>query len=355
MADVSVSLMGVSGPGEPLLRALLAEPRVRVTAVADRSAEVLAEASRLGTYELFDDYRQLVVQTQCDLLMITAPPFAGNDYALLAAGRGAHVWRLAPLARGFEQAVALVDAFRRTDRMLLVGTAWRVDPRYQAMLSRLDYLGGLFLARAAVVSHLSDPLGWRGDSARAGGGVLLNQAYEAVDRIVALFGLPDEVMASASRLARTQTAQSYDTEDTASVMLRYPKGVTGVITASWLSQPQEDSFRLHGSTGSATIDTDGLALVGAGQNASVTRPHEPERALAAQIHAVVEAVTEARPPELPTGAQQLPTMAVIEAAYLSARTGQPESPDDLLRLHGISAEPPYQDHAAAAEEQTAPE
>jgi len=354
MADVSVSLMGVSGAGEPLLRALLAEPRVRVTAVADRSADVLTEAGRLGTYELFDDYRQLVVQSQCDLLMITAPPFAGNDYALLAAGRGAHVWRLPPLARGFEQAAALVDAFHRTDRMLLVGTAWRVDPRYQAMVSHLDELGGLFLARAAVVTHLQDPLGWRGDSTRAGGGVLLNQAYEAVDRIVALLGLPDEVMAGASRLARTQTAQSYDTEDTASVMLRYPKGVTGLIVASWLSQPQEDSFRLHGSTGSAAIDADGLAVTDADGRASVTCPHEPERAMAEQIHAVIEAVTEGRPPELPTGAQQLPTMAVIESAYLSARTGQPESPADLLGLHGISAEPPYQDHSATPEEPTAP-
>ena len=352
MADVSVSLMGVSGAGEPLLRALLAEPRVRVTAVADRSADVLAEANGLGTYELFDDYRQLVVQSQCDLLMITAPPFAGNEYALLAAGRGAHVWRLPPLARGFEQAVGLVDAFQRADRMLLVGTAWRVDPRYQAMVSHLDELGGLFLARASVVSHLQDPLGWRGDSARAGGGVLLNQAYEAVDRIVALLGLPDEVVASATRLARTQTAQSYDTEDTASAMLRHPKGVTGLIAASWLSQPQEDSFRLHGSGGSATIDTEGLVMTDAEGRTSATCPHEPERAAAAQIHAVIEAVTEGRSSDLPTAGQQLRTMAVIESAYLSARTGQPESPADLLRLHGVSADAARQAHAVAPEEPT---
>jgi len=354
MAEVSVSLMGASGVGEALLRALLAEPRVRVVAVADRSADVLAEVRGLGTYELFDDYRQLVVQSQSDLVMITAPPFAGNDYALLAAGRGAHVWRVPPLARGFEQAVGLVEGFERADRMLLVGTAWRVDPRYRTLVSHLDELGGLFLARASVVSHLQDPLGWRGDSARAGGGVLLNQAYEAIDRIVTLLGLPDEAVASATRLAKTQTAQSYDTEDTATVMLRYPKGVTGLVVTSWLSQPQEDSFRLHGSGGSATIDNDGLVMTSAESRTSVTCPHEPEGALAAQIHAVIQAVIEGRPSDLPTDAQQLRTMAVIDAAYLSARTGQPESPADLLQLHGVSADAGRQRRAVAPEEPTSP-
>jgi hypothetical protein len=33
--------------------------------------------------------------------------------------------------------------------------------------------------------------------------------------------------------------------------------------------------------------------------------------------------------------EHLPTMAVIQAAYLSARTGQPESPGSILEMHHI--------------------
>jgi len=36
--------------------------------------------------------------------------------------------------------------------------------------------------------------------------------------------------------------------------------------------------------------------------------------------------------------QHLATMAVLEAAYLSARTGQPESPSAIFEMHDVEEE-----------------
>ncbi len=354
MDKLTASLMGIDGPGLQLLEALQENPQIRLAAVADRNPDVLAKVAENVQCELYDDYRQLVVQARTDLLFVTAPPYAGNEYAKLAAERGSHVWQMPPIANGFDQAVALVDAVARAERMLLIGTAWRLSRPYQVLMDHRDAMGGLFLARASLVTFQPSPLGWRGDSARAGGGVLLNHAYDAVDCMVQLMGMPDDVVATCSRLARTQTAQSYDTEDTAVVLLRYPKGATGLITTSWLSSPPEQAFCLHGSGATAVVDERGLCLRNSRGKVLVQIEHDCANPFHAQVREVLQATATGEPGPLPTGCQQLQTTAVIEAAYLSARTGQPESPAELLRLHGISGPPAKPKPAAAPKQEDSP-
>lgn len=342
MDRVTVSLMGLTGPGGRLLEILKRHRRVRLVAIADRNVDVLAKAGDGSECEQFDDYRQLVVQRPCDLLIIAAPPFASTDQAVLAAQRGAHVWRLPPLARSFERAVAMEDAFRRAGRMLWVASGWRASRPYEALRERLDKLGRIYLIRASCMRWLSsDELGWRGDSVRAGGGVLLNWGYDPIERIIQLLGPPNGVVANCSRWAGISRVKSYDTEDAATVMLRYPENAVGVVTTSWMNQPEEERFTLHGSCGSARIDDKGLTLWDDRGQPAQPVPHEASDGLAAQLEAVLAAVAGERPAALPTPELQLQTMACIEVAYLSARTGQPESPASLLNLHGItSAGPP---------------
>jgi predicted dehydrogenase len=156
---------------------------------------------------------------------------------------------------------------------------------------------------------------------------------------VHLLGLPEAVLASCSRLAVTQMGQSYDTEDTAVALMRYPKGVAGLIAASWLSQPREEVFCVHGSGGSATIDGQGLVVRDVGGEPVATASPEGGNPFVRQVEAAVAAAgggaSSAGAAGLPSVWEQLRTMAVIEAAYLSARTGHPESPGALLEVHGI--------------------
>ncbi|MFQ6048293.1 MAG: Gfo/Idh/MocA family protein [Phycisphaerae bacterium] len=333
MQPFRASLMGLAEAGRQVLEALLASPEIELVAVADRNAELLAGVLNEHRLAGYDDYRSLVVEPRADVVFVTTPPYAANEHIKLAAGRGLHVWRLAPVARSFEQASALVQAFQRAGTILRIGTRWRLAPAYTTLMTRRHELGNVFLARVAMITALPHELGWRGDSARAGGGVLLNHAFEAVDAVLWFLGLPDDVVATCSYVARAQNTQSYDTEDTAVVLLRYARA-SAVITASWLSGPAEQSFKLYGSQGSATIQSGELVLHDAGGATQVISPTLPANPFQAEVQAMVRAVSTGQPPEPATIRQQLQTVAVIEAAYLSARTGQPESPAALLRLHG---------------------
>ena len=74
--------------------------------------------------------------------------------------------------------------------------------------------------------------GWRGDSLRAGGGILLNGAYQQVDMLVHLMGMPIFVDAQCCTAVAPGKACNYDTEDAAQLAMRFTGERIASLTAS---------------------------------------------------------------------------------------------------------------------------
>lgn len=333
MRRLKVALMGLAGVGADYLAAIRADEQFELAAVADTELEVLRRQTDVAPARVYEDYRSLIVETAhagLDLLFVALEPFQSTEFVQMAATRGIGVFHKAPCARSVREARRLVDQFAGSECPLLVSRPWQFEPAYAA-LNRLEKFVGHVYAATAHVHTADAPVGWRGDSARAGGGVLLNGAYEAVDLLVHLLGMPERVYAQCSVAVAPGAPRKYDTEDTAMVLLGFGQERTACLTAlRGVSQPSW-KVAFVGTEGAVEVGPDGVTITPC-EGSSVRYP--AARAVSPAAHAI-SAFGASRLADgqlLRSKAEEhLPTLAVIEAAYLSARTGAPESLDRFPR------------------------
>ncbi len=333
---MKVGLMGLGRGGQQLAEALLVSSWCELIAVADgQSKRIERFTEQHQGMSAYDDFRSLIVENPLDALFVAVPPFLRAKYLSLAADRGLPVWMLTPAARRFEEAVKLTERFERAGCPIVVARSWGFEPALQPDAMGLDQLGGLFFARGNVMTCRADDLDWRGDSVRAGGGVLLDQGYGLIDTIVQLMGMPSIVYAAAKGVSRPGGRFPYDTEDTAALVCQFTGGAIAVVSACWTSGPQHWVLEAHGTDGSVRIERGCVVCrdrTGKTQLAAQARAANPFVPLVDDFLSTLRSnAAKGRSPLR----QHLPTMAVIQAAYLSARTGQPESPSTIFEMHDV--------------------
>jgi len=189
-------------------------------------------------------------------------------------------------------------------------------------------------AATAEVRTTHDPrTGWRGDSERAGGGVLLNDAYGELDMLVDLLGIPQHVGAWCGYAAKPGAPRPYDTEDTSILSMQFGQGRIAGVCAHRRARDELRRLTLFGAEGDVEVLPDRLVVTDRGTGERETLEVQSDNRFAAEISALANwHFQRAANPDRKhssTGADHLATMAVVQAAYLSARTGSPESPDSF--------------------------
>lgn len=348
-----IALVGAGDLGGKCLDALADVPSLQLVGVADRSPAGKQAAASAGV-EFFSDHRQLLGQLRPDVLLVATPPGATVDLVRLAAQQNVHVVKGAPLARTLDEAAEMVGAMAGTGRGFAVLTPRRFNASYRALIGRRQRMGRLFLGRAHHVLNWGLEFGWRSDKASAGGGVLLEAGYQMIDLLVWAMGLPEEVYAVTGRHGRPHMVEAggeveslgiYDTDDSAVVVLRHADAA-GTVTASWVTSPPGEELLLHGQQGSGQASATRCVFRDDGGTVleAIDSDDRPASALAEQLRGLAEAFLKAdaasdseqlnRCPCESSAREHLLTMAVVEAAYLSDRTGQPEDPRHLLEARG---------------------
>ncbi|MCG3126293.1 MAG: hypothetical protein CHACPFDD_01125 [Phycisphaerae bacterium] len=312
--------------GPELLAALDLIPGLELVAVAgERLAELAPHAAR------FDDRRALIAQGGVQAVLLAASTRAGVELGEIAAADGIHVWRTAPMARDFSEAVEIVR--RQSERP----GVYRVASHHELLSSELSAaLGSLerFRPRYAEL-RLRDEgptlQSWRSNQVDAGGGVLINAAYAPLETLVALRGLPQSVWAVSGSLTGRTGQMSRETEDTCAALLSYQDNGLTCIRAQWDVAPHERRFWLVDPEHSVEIGDDVAIRPTAGGRAR--HFSLPSESLAWDLRrfeslARLNDVSGAAP----LFQSHLATMALIESIYLAARTGQPEDPHKLYEV-----------------------
>lgn len=333
MTLIPAAVLGLAGEGAAYLDAVRANRRYRLLAVADADPQRVRAAVEATGAKGYTDYRSLVVeQSREDLeaIFVALEPHESLEYVALAAAGAVHVYHQAPPGRRVEEASSAWAALRERDRLLVVARYWSAEPAFDDLHDIESRIGHVHVAAADVRIAAHDLGGWRGDSVRAGGGVLIQGAYQVVDLLVALFGAPDDVSAALSRRRGASSARSYDTEDAAIVSMRFADNRIASVSAT--RGMRRDSWRIElvGARGEAKIRPDRLCIVDESgtQRRSVVRA---SNRFAAQIDDFARAIRDPEHPRRSTGNTHRTTLAVIEAAYLSAKTNSPEDPDQFIR------------------------
>lgn len=197
--------------------------------VCDTDAGLAAHAGELLGVPSFTDRTALFDTGRPDVVHVCTPHDEHVPVALDALAAGVHVLTEKPLAATTEAAMRLVEAAEAAlTRGLSVGVCLqnRYNPTVVALARELaaGHHGPITGARAQVWwSRGADYYAaapWRGQWARAGGGVLINQAIHTLDLLVHLLGTPDRWTGHATRhVPLPEVEGGVEVEDTAELRL----------------------------------------------------------------------------------------------------------------------------------------
>ena len=320
----------LKAPNEPppLLRVALvagADDAARLnTALADvENVSVTAHAgvpraAVLPELEWYDDQRAMLARGGIDALLISASARAAHELGALAAECGVHVWRRPPLGRTFAEAIESVRHARTHETTLRVASWW--DAVATGMNPDVEFAPRFSELSVSTTGLALDS--WRGDRGEAGGGVLMYECYDLLEALLSHCGLPETVHAAIGRARRTAGSADRETEDVGAALLRFDDGGLAVVRGRRDIEPRHQVLELHGDTATLRIVPNELADTTAG---------EP---LAVEMRRFFDAIRsdEARRANERTLERHGAVAAVLDAMYLSARTGQLENPRSLYEV-----------------------
>ena len=169
----------------------------------------------------------------------------------------------------------------------------------------------------------------------------MDLGYHPMDLLVWMLGLPEEAYGFSASVTmphdENQPQAVYDTDDTAAAVLRFGSRCMASVVTTRRSGPISESLCLHGAGGSMEVSAD-CCLVRDPDGNVIDRSESATAPLSASVkhlEAFVQAIQTDSKTYPCSGWENLLTMSVMEAIYLSGRTGQPESPPRLLEPHNL--------------------
>ena len=147
---VVVCVMGLNGRGSVLAKTFAKTPNAEVASVCDVDATVLAKAATTLGVKSLGDFRRALDDKSIDALVIAAPDHWHAPAAILAMSAGKHVYVEKPCGHNPHEGELLVEAQRKTKRVVQMGTQQRSAPRSIEVINAIQggLIGKPYLARA---------------------------------------------------------------------------------------------------------------------------------------------------------------------------------------------------------------
>jgi len=351
---LNIGILGLDRRGQLAIRAISQLPDLCICAVADRDTQKADKAAALLACDAYDDYRQFIIQAEFDCLFVIAGLHSCLEFVRMALKEGIDVLKLAPMARDFEEASSMTElAQSRGCRFDIVnpGTyipsfnvfhdALQQYSEEKPFLMRLFCDVGLLPGEDPVEYQIYPDTqdAWITDQELAGGGVLLHNCYHLMDHLIRCFGLPQQVYFLCNSLASDRQQLHHLSEDTALVTMRFGENLIADLVAirHWDDRLREETLTLHYEGRKIEMTLDALSVFnGQGCLLDQTRCDFDELSIM-QTMLSDYAASITTPDEhsfTSTGKANLKVMAVMQAAYLSSKTGAPEDPERILDMAG---------------------
>lgn len=340
MEHVRFGLIGCGRVARYHAEALTRLSGVQLKAVCDVVPErAEAFAQRYGA-DPYLDHRALLERKDIDAVCIATPSGDHPRIGIDAARAGKHVVTEKPIGLTLQEIDALIDTCRRERVKLCAVHQNRFNPAVVRLREALDAgrLGNLSHAAVAVRWNRGQDYysqaSWRGTWAQDGG-ALMNQSIHAVDILRWMMGEPESLFAFAAT-----RFHEIETEDVATVTLRFRSGALGVIEASNNVYPAnwEETLSLFGDRGSAALGGVALNKIERWEFADAADRHalDLEAELASQpdpasvygnghgvlLAAMADAIRKDAPPPV-SGEEARAAVELVLAVYRSQEEGQP--------------------------------
>lgn len=324
---------GVVGLGKQALEdhipGLSSSDSAELVAVCDADPELIREHQYQLRVSGYTDFREMFKTEQLDMVVVAVPHHISRAVVEAAVAHHVHVLKEKPFATNMSEARELTRQCEESGIQLMVTLQRRFNPIYTSFVQLADQIGTPFFVDAQYTLFVDDPSeGWRGLSAKAGGGCVIDMGYHLIDMILWYFGLPDRVLADVSVSARPD--RDYDAEDTALIHFGYNSGLYGSLLLSRFIGPKTEQIRLVGSKGVVHLERGCLRrLTNNGHTIeSLSRDQAWPSAATCQIGYFCRVIEGTRP-NISGPEKNLAHMSFIAACYESAKTHTYVDPKEL--------------------------
>lgn len=342
-SKIKTGFLGLSPNGKRLINLVEQLPRFTITAIGDKDIDNASKvAGRFQSCTGYDDYRQMIMQNELDLLFIAEPIYDSIEYIRSAIKKKLNIFKLHPAGRDFSESAELANLSAAEKVIFCVGNYWRKSSCWSSLA---DYINDKKIENPSFIevqwrcpADIETDKSWLKDPKLAGGGVLLYDGYQAIDTIVSNFGIPEQVYALNISSAPDKQQRAYMTEDTSVVIMRFSESLTANLVFSRTFGPQEKNIKIYGKNHNIEI---GENIFRSFDNMAVTEREfeffdEPDALVRQALIDLAENIApedpEIKAPPICTISDNLGVMSVIEAVYLSAKTQMPEEPAKILNL-----------------------
>jgi predicted dehydrogenase len=246
---------------------------VEIVAAADSRPDRLeAFAAIFPRARWYASAKELLASETLDFVDICTPPDSHAALAQTALERSLHVLCEKPLVLSPEELRGLPALAAEKERTLFTVHNWKHAPVLArvAELVRAGSIGEVRhcrweTLRGGPAAAAGDTGNWRVDSARSGGGILMDHGWHALYVLQAW--IPTTPRTVAARLS-TRKHHEWTIEDTAELMLFHPSA-SAEIFLTWAADERANRMELSGTRGKLALDggrlklldVDGLATV----------------------------------------------------------------------------------------------
>ncbi|MHC4216455.1 MAG: Gfo/Idh/MocA family protein, partial [Planctomycetota bacterium] len=328
---LKTAILGLTDKGQELLAAAAQSEQFEIVAVADADGELAEKIAQRYNCEAFDDYRQLVIQNQLDVLLVAAPTHLCDEHMRAAMKKKFNILKLIPPAIDFEQAAELVRLAKSEKVRFAATHSHLFRPGFRKLATHLESEDArdfhLITGVCNLQVNIDEPdQRWLSDPQLAGGGVLLRNCYELIDLIVRNFGIGQQVYCVSTNQAPDKQQRLSITEDTVVLTMKFSDTLVANLVASRVFGPPGQMLKIHTKDGFLTAS--GADFVLCDNLGNIVDRFEPESTESDPTAIMLETFADSlltpdknRP--FNEENSDLITMAVIESAYLSARTSMP--------------------------------
>jgi predicted dehydrogenase len=334
-------ILGTGNIARQFAEGVTGAKRSEVVAVGSRSREAAdAFARSRDVRQAYATYDAVLDDESVEAVYVSLPNSMHCEWTIKALEAGKHVLCEKPLGMTVADAEEMIAVSREAGVMLGTAFCYRFNTQHLAALEMIEdgKLGTLTYGRAQL-SCWYPPIesAWRQDPATGGGGSLIDMGGHLIDLLEMFFGELEAVSCFINN-----TVHAYESEDSATAMLRFTSGALATVDAFFCIPDNacKNVLEVYGSRGSI-ISTGTIGQEPAGEMTAYLEESdgayeatqaregvsgeaiapEPVNTYMGEVAELSAAVLEGREPT--NNAQLgLQSQKVLSACYESARTGK---------------------------------
>lgn len=351
---IKIAIVGCGGiAGGKHMPSLSKLKNIEMIAFCDIKKERAVKAAEtFGTEDstVYTDYQEMLRNEKLDVVHVCTPNNSHSVISIAAMEAGCHVMCEKPMAKTSLEALAMIEAAKRTGKKLTIGyqNRFRPDSLYLHRACANGDLGEVYFAKAHAVRRRAVPTwGVFLDGEAQGGGPLIDIGTHALD--LTLWCMDnyevDQVVGTVYHKLSDQTEtgnswgdwdpEKFTVEDSAFGFVKMKNGATIILESSWALNSLdvgEAKTTLCGTKAGADM-RDGLKINGAQYGKLYTTTPaldadgvdfydgESEKAADVEAKSWIDAVINDTQP-LVTPEQAYAVTLILEAIYESAKTGK---------------------------------